>query len=273
MGVAWALDEGEGFLTKGDLKGEMDFRGEGVVAVDGDNGVVGEVDVNRKNALGVEKYCTVGEGMGADGGHGEGIDSGVHDGSTCREIISRRARCGAEEDAVGAVGGDVFFVALDGDFHEMGLTGVFDNDVVEGVEVGSFGSSAVEGATRGEFVFAFEDGFKGFGSIMGVEGGEESEFTAVKSEYWRVIFDGLGDGREEGAVAADDAAGIDVFEEFRRDWVVAGGLGGDAEFLGFIDELVQELGSTGFLVVKDKSDTLNRIHELRISNLLYIKKG
>lgn len=224
MGVVEGLEEGDG------VGGDGDFDGEEVGIFPGDLAVEAELDLVIVFFIGFWYYdCegfgigkddgSIGEGVWADGGHGEDVGAGVDDGAAGGEVVGGGA-CGCGNDeAVGGVGGYELFIAVDLDVHKSGGGVVFDDDVVESEAFFFVSCGALEDPAFFELVFAFEDfGEASEGGFWG-EGGEEAEFALVDAEDGDVGFDAGVDGSEDSAVSADDAADVlameVVFEFFR----------------------------------------------------------
>ena len=156
--------------------------------------------------------------------------------------------------------GDEFAVGGDLEADEAGVDLGFDEDVVEREIVGAGAGGAGEEGAVGDLEITGEEGGETLADVVGRKCGEETEAAAVDSDDGDLGAGGLGGDAEEGAVAADDAAGVLAGEEVVGHGVAGGAFDGDAGGLREGDEGVGKLGSAGFGLVDHEGEFADGRH-------------
>ncbi len=163
-------------------------------------------------AVGVNDDRALGEGVRADGDDEADRQVRLDDGPAGGKRVSSGAGRGGDDEAVGAVVAEVAVVVIDVQLDHLRLAaaddGVVDGEVF-GAAVASFNGDA-QGVALFAVVMASEDAVELVGEIVEGKVGEKAKSAGVDADERDLPVDERAAGVEEGAVAADDDAQINV---------------------------------------------------------------
>ena len=254
MGERFRTQEGELDLGGADDEGEAALGFEGLAAVDreAEQGAVFAADLEF--GLAVEDDRAVRERVGADRREHEDRGGGVDERTAGGEVVGRRPRGRGEDESVGAVFVDAGAVGEHGEAAHAEDVARLDHDIIERQGEAAVGEADLEEGALLDAEVAAEDGVQRSADVFARVGGEEAELAAVDAEE-RHAFEGGGlRDAEEGAVAADDAAGVGPLEGGAADRPAVGDGEGHAGFLGGFLDRTHDVIHPGLGAVDDERE-------------------
>ena len=169
-------------------------------------------------AVGVNDDRALGEGVRADGDDEADRQVRLDDGPAGGKRVSSGAGRGGDDEAVGAVVAEVAVVVVDVQLDHLRLAAA-DDGVVDG-EVFAAAVAAFDGDAQGVALFAVvmagQDAVKLVGEIVKGEVGEKAEAAGVDADQRDLPVNQRAAGVEEGAVATDDDAQVNVVPSANR---------------------------------------------------------
>ena len=169
-------------------------------------------------AVGVNDDRALGEGVRADGDDEADRQVRLDDGPAGGERVGGGAGRGGDDEAVGAVVAEVAVVVIDVQLDHLRLAAA-DDGVVDG-EVFAAAVATFDGDAQGVALFAVvmagQDVVKLVGKIVEGEVGEKAEAAGVDANQRDLPVNQRAAGVEEGAVATDDDAQVNVVPSANR---------------------------------------------------------